>query len=63
MNLVAGNYWRQLEAKGESEERIRVIVDAEGYRGRRAASLERLARSVAERARRDGGEILSLIHI
>jgi spoIIIJ-associated protein len=57
VNLVAGNYWRQLEAKGESEERIRVIVDAEGYRGRRAASLERLARSVAERARRDGGEI------
>ncbi|HHX25419.1 MAG TPA: protein jag [Firmicutes bacterium] len=57
VNLVAGNYWRQLEAGGKPEERIRIIVDAEGYRGRRAASLERLARSVAERAMRDGGEI------
>ena len=57
VNLVAGNYWRQLEAGGKPEERIRIIVDAEGYRGRRAASLKRLARSVAERVMRDGGEI------
>ncbi len=57
VNLVAGNYWRQLEASGKPGERIRIIVDAQGYRGRRAASLKRLARSVAEKVARDGGEV------
>ncbi|NLS45262.1 MAG: protein jag [Firmicutes bacterium] len=57
INIVAGNYWRQLEARGFSRERVRVVVDVQGYRRRRAASLERLAHSVAERVVRDGGEI------
>ena len=57
VNLVAGNYWRQLQAEGKSEPRIRVVIDAEGYRSRREASLKRLARSVAEQAKRDGGKI------
>ncbi len=57
VNLVAGNHWRALEASGSPRERIRIIVDAQGYRHRRASSLERLARSVAERVARDGGEV------
>jgi spoIIIJ-associated protein len=57
VNLVAGNYWRQLESGGTPQERIRIIIDAQGYRHRRAASLRRLARSCAERVMRDGGEI------
>ncbi len=56
-NLVAGNLCRQFDDCGNPEERIRVIVDAEGYRRRRATSLERLAKSVAERVKREGREI------
>ncbi|HXL04512.1 MAG: protein jag [Firmicutes bacterium] len=57
VNLVAGNYWRQLQSDGTPQERIRIIIDAQGYRNRRAASLERLARSCAERVMRNGGEM------
>ena len=57
VNLAAGNYWRQLEASGHPRERIRIIVDAEGYRHRREASLKRLARSVADRVVREGEDI------
>lgn len=57
VSIVAGNYWRELEASGNPQERIRIAVDAQGYRHRRVASLERLARSVSERVLRDGREI------
>jgi spoIIIJ-associated protein len=36
------------------EERRRVIIDAEGYRARRDRSLEAMARSAAQRAKRSG---------
>ena len=57
VSIVAGNYWRDLGDSGYPQDRIRVIVDAEGYRHRRAQSLKRLARSVSERVLRDGKEI------
>lgn len=51
-----------LNNRGESsgsggDEAIRVVVDAGGYRSRRAEMLERMAGEVAERARREGRAI------
>lgn len=55
VNLVAGRYARATGRRGAAdEERLRIIVDAEGYRAKRAKSLERLAQAVAERVRREG---------
>ncbi|MCR4402480.1 MAG: protein jag [Firmicutes bacterium] len=55
VNLVAGRWMRVAERAGrEQEDRFRIVVDAEGYREKRARSLERLAVTVAERVRREG---------
>lgn len=55
VNLVAGRYARVAgRGAGDQEDRLRIIVDAEGYREKRARSLERLALAVAERVRREG---------
>lgn len=55
VNLVAGRYARVASrGTGDQEDRLRIIVDAEGYREKRARSLERLALAVAERVRRGG---------
>ncbi|MDI6637968.1 MAG: RNA-binding cell elongation regulator Jag/EloR, partial [Bacillota bacterium] len=55
VNLVAGRYARVASrGTGDQEDRLRIIVDAEGYREKRARSLERLALAVAERVRREG---------
>ncbi|MEW6106585.1 MAG: RNA-binding cell elongation regulator Jag/EloR [Bacillota bacterium] len=55
VNLVAGRYARVVgRGAGDQEDRLRIIVDAEGYREKRARSLERLALAVAERVRREG---------
>lgn len=40
------------------EERIRIIIDAEGYRGRREQSLRRLARKTAERVCRTKSDVM-----
>ncbi len=55
VNLVAGRYARsgQRAAEAEQEERLRIVVDAEGYREKRTRSLERLATAVAERVQRE----------
>lgn len=45
------------ESKPSSEDRLRIIVDAEGYRARRKEALEGLARRMAERAVHEGKEV------
>ncbi|MGE5572495.1 MAG: RNA-binding cell elongation regulator Jag/EloR [Bacteroidota bacterium] len=58
VNLVASRHARAGgRGAGEQEDRLRIIVDAEGYREKRARSLERLARAVAERVRREGRQV------
>lgn len=47
----------QIVSRAEGGERRRVVVDADGYRARRVAQLERLAERAAEEALREGDEI------
>jgi spoIIIJ-associated protein len=47
----------QIVSRAEGGVRSRVVVDAGGYRARRAEQLERLAARAAEEALRDGDEI------
>ena len=43
--------------QNQAQSRIRVALDIEGYRGRRAAALELEVRELAERALAEGGEV------
>ncbi|HHY46251.1 MAG TPA: protein jag [Firmicutes bacterium] len=54
VNLVANRVGRSCGELSGEEERIRIIVDAQGYRKRREDALRSLARRVAERVRREG---------
>lgn len=54
VNLVASRYARGKRGDERAEERLRILVDVEGYRGKREQALRRLARGVAERVRREG---------
>jgi spoIIIJ-associated protein len=65
MALLIGKHGQTLDAIQELtrqavghrlDERIRVIIDVEDYRKRREARLEEMARQVADRVLRDGGE-------
>jgi spoIIIJ-associated protein len=51
VNLTLNN--RVHESDGDEQEALRVILDAGGYRLRRAQSLEQAARNAASRAKRD----------
>lgn len=51
LNLTLNN--RVHESDGDERDALRVIVDAGGYRSRRAQSLEQAARNAANRAKRD----------
>lgn len=55
LNLSLNNRGESSGASGD--EAIRVVVDAGGYRARRAEMLERMAGETAERARREGRAI------
>lgn len=55
LNLSLNN--RGESSGSSSDEAVRVVVDAGGYRSRRAEMLERMAGEVAERARREGRAI------
>lgn len=54
VNLVASRHARGKQGDESPGERLRILVDAEGYRGKREQALRRLARGVAERVRREG---------
>ncbi|MEW6230260.1 MAG: RNA-binding cell elongation regulator Jag/EloR [Bacillota bacterium] len=54
VNLVASRHGRGKQGDESAEERLRILVDAEGYREKREQALRRLARGVAERVRREG---------
>ncbi|MEW5866846.1 MAG: RNA-binding cell elongation regulator Jag/EloR [Bacillota bacterium] len=54
VNLVASRHVRGKQVDESAGERLRILVDAEGYRGKREQALKRLARGVAERVRREG---------
>ncbi len=57
--LDALQYVANLAAnKGREEDRVRVIVDVEGYRERREETLKTLASRLAEKARRTGQKIM-----
>lgn len=51
-------YLASIVANRNSEKRMRVIVDAEGYRKRREDVLQGLARRLADKVRRSGEDIL-----
>jgi spoIIIJ-associated protein len=50
VNLILSREISQLD----DEDRVRVIIDVEGYRARREETLKRLAQKLAERALREG---------
>ncbi len=58
VNLVASRHARGGGDGEEAGERLRIVVDAEGYRGKREEALRRLARGVAERVHREGKRAL-----
>lgn len=53
LQLIAG-----LAINGRLENRVRLIIDAEGYRGRREETLQRLAERLSERVHRTGQEVV-----
>lgn len=54
VNLVAARYARSRRDEEGAGERLRILVDAEGYRGKREEALKRLAHGVAQRVQREG---------
>lgn len=56
--LDALQYLTNLASQRESRDRIRLIVDIEDYRRRRAATLEQLALRIADRVRRNGEKVM-----
>ncbi|HHY97384.1 MAG TPA: protein jag [Firmicutes bacterium] len=57
VNLVASRTLREDGGLPEGEDRIRFVVDAQGYRHRREDALRSLALRVADRVKRDGRRI------
>lgn len=55
--LDALQYLTNLAANREAEERIRIVLDVENYRMRRAETLNRLALRLADRVRRNGERV------
>ena len=55
--LDALQYLTNLAAHRESRDRIRLVVDIEDYRRRRAVTLEQLAQRLADRVRRSGERV------
>jgi spoIIIJ-associated protein len=56
--LDALQYLTNLAAHRDSEERLRIVVDVEDYRKRRAETLERLARRLADKVRTSGEKVV-----
>ncbi|MDX9872830.1 MAG: RNA-binding cell elongation regulator Jag/EloR, partial [Clostridia bacterium] len=55
--LDALQYLTNLVANRRGQERRRIILDTEGYRERREATLEKLARRLSEKVRRTGQKV------
>jgi spoIIIJ-associated protein len=55
--LNAIQYLANAAAATASDERKRIVVDAEGYRDRRQRTLERLAQRVARKVERTGRKV------
>lgn len=55
--LDALQYLTNLAANREAEERVRIVLDVENYRMRRAETLNRLALRLADRVRRNGERV------
>lgn len=55
--LDALQYLTNLVINKKMQERRRIILDAEGYRGRREETLERLARRLSDKVRRTGQKV------
>jgi spoIIIJ-associated protein len=56
--LDALQYLTNLAAHRDAEERVRIILDVEDYRKRRAETLERLARRLADRVKSRGEKVV-----
>jgi len=56
--LDAMQYLTNLAAHRDSEDRMRIIIDVEDYRKRRAETLERLARRLADKVKTRGEKVI-----
>jgi spoIIIJ-associated protein len=56
--LDALQYLTNLAAHRDSEERLRIVIDVEDYRKRRAETLERLARRLADKVKSRGEKVV-----
>ncbi|MDR3560968.1 MAG: RNA-binding cell elongation regulator Jag/EloR [Negativicutes bacterium] len=56
--LDALQYLTNLAAHRDSDERLRIVLDVEDYRKRRAETLERLARRLADKVRTSGEKVV-----
>jgi spoIIIJ-associated protein len=56
--LDALQYLTNLAAHRDSEERLRIVLDVEDYRKRRAETLERLARRLADKVKTRGEKVI-----